>query len=153
MLDRPFSLSGTVIHGKAIGHTIGFATMNLVWPEDKLLVPIGVYLSKVKIGGNTYQAITNVGHRPTVEKDAAKSDLLLEAHLLQYSQMAYGEEIEVSLFHYERPEVRFSGLDALKEQLKKDTLACVTYFEERGNDGKKEGFSRRKSVKAQAMDF
>ena len=50
MLDRPFSLSGTVIHGKAIGHTIGFATMNLVWPEDKLLVPIGVYLSKVKIG-------------------------------------------------------------------------------------------------------
>ena len=51
MLDRPFSLSGTVIHGKAIGHTIGFATMNLVWPEDKLLVPIGVYLSKVKIGG------------------------------------------------------------------------------------------------------
>ena len=46
MLDRPFSLSGTVIHGKAIGHTIGFATMNLVWPEDKLLVPIGVYLSK-----------------------------------------------------------------------------------------------------------
>ena len=145
MLDRPFSLSGTVIHGKAIGHTIGFATMNLVWPEDKLLVPIGVYLSKVKIGGNTYQAITNVGHRPTVEKDAAKSDLLLEAHLLQYSQMAYGEEIEVSLFHYERPEVRFSGLDALKEQLKKDTLACVTYFEERGNDGKKEGFIEEKA--------
>ena len=128
MLGRPFSLTGTVIHGKAIGHTIGFATMNLVWPEDKLLVPIGVYLSKVKIGGNTYQAITNVGHRPTVEKDAAKSDLLLEAHLIQYSQMAYGEEIEVSLFHYERPEVRFSGLDALKDQLKKDTLACVTYF-------------------------
>lgn len=145
MLDRPFSLIGTVIHGKAIGHTIGFATMNLVWPEDKLLVPIGVYLSKVKIGGNTYQAITNVGHRPTVEKDAAKSDLLLEAHLLQYSQMAYGEEIEVSLFHYERPEVRFSGLDALKEQLKKDTLACVTYFEERGNDGKKEGFIEEKA--------
>ena len=102
-------------------------------------------LSKVKIGGNTYQAITNVGHRPTVEKDAAKSDLLLEAHLLQYSQMAYGEEIEVSLFHYERPEVRFSGLDALKEQLKKDTLACVTYFEERGNDGKKEGFIEEKA--------
>ena len=102
-------------------------------------------LSKVKIGGNTYQAITNVGHRPTVEKDAAKSDLLLEAHLLQYSQMAYGEEIEVSLFHYERPEVRFSGLDALKEQLKKDTLACVTYFEERGNDGKKEGFVEEKA--------
>ena len=102
-------------------------------------------LSKVKIGGNTYQAITNVGHRPTVEKDAAKSDLLLEAHLLQYSQMAYGEEIEVSLFHYERPEVRFSGLDALKEQLKKDALACVTYFEERGNDGKKEGFIEEKA--------
>lgn len=58
--------------------------------------------------------------------------------------MAYGEEIEVSLFHYERPEVRFSGLDALKEQLKKDTLACVTYFEERGNDGKKEGSSKKK---------
>lgn len=67
------------------------------------------------------------------------------AHLLQYSQMAYGEEIEVSLFHYESTEVRFSGLDALKEQLKKDTLACVTYFEERGNDGKKEGFIEEKA--------
>ena len=43
--------------------------------------------------------------------------------------MAYGEEIEV----------------ALKEQLKKDTLACVTYFEERGNDGKKEGFVEEKA--------
>ena len=85
MLGRPFSLTGKVIHGKAIGHTIGFATMNLVWPEDKLLVPIGVYLSKVKIGGNTYQAITNVGHRPTVEKDAAKSVLLLEAPLVSHN--------------------------------------------------------------------
>ena len=47
--------------------------------------------------------------------------------------------------HNERPEVRFSGLDALKEQLKKDTLACVTYFEERGNDGKKEGFVEEKA--------
>lgn len=142
MLGRPFSLSGTVIHGKSIGHTIGFATMNLAWPSDKLLVPVGVYFSKVLIGGNSYLAITNVGHRPTVEKDAAKSDLLLETHLLQYSQMAYGENIEVDLFHYERPEVRFSGLEALKEQLKKDTLACVTYFEERGNDGKQEEFKK-----------
>lgn len=65
--------------------------------------------------------------------------------------MAYGEEIEVSLFHYERPEVRFSGLDALKEQLK-DTLACVTYFEERETMAKGR-IRRRKSVKAQAMDF
>ena len=83
--------------------------------------------------------------KPKKKKKKTKSDLLLEAHLLQYSQMAYGEEIEVSLFHYERPEVRFSGLDALKEQLKKDTLACVTYFEERGNDGKKEGFIEEKA--------
>ena len=145
MLGRPFSIEGTVIHGKSLGHTIGFATMNLAWPGEKLLVPIGVYFSKVRIAGKSYAAITNVGHRPTVEKDTTKSDLLLEAHLLQYSQMVYGEKIEVRLFHYERPEVRFSGLDALKEQLKKDSLACVTYFEERGNDGKQEGFSKEKA--------
>ena len=68
MLGRPFSLTGTVIHGKAIGHTIGFATMNLSWPSDKLIVPVGVYLSKVKIGGNYIRQFTNVGHRPTVRK-------------------------------------------------------------------------------------
>ena len=131
MLGRPFSLSGTVIHGRALGHTIGFATMNLAWPKEKLLVPVGVYFSKVRVTGKSYDAITNVGHRPTVEKDAAKSDLLLESHLLQYNKMAYGEQIEVSFFHYERPEIRFSGLDALKKQLRNDSTACSVYFEKR----------------------
>ena len=145
MLGRPFSLSGTVIHGKSLGHTIGFATMNLTWPKEKLLVPVGVYFSKVQIGEKSYEAITNVGHRPTVEKDAAKSDLLLESHLLQYNKMAYGEQIEVSFFHYERPEVRFSGLDALKKQLQTDSYECSAYFEERGNDGKQEGISEKKA--------
>lgn len=131
MLGRPFSLSGTVIHGRALGHTIGFATMNLAWPKEKLLVPVGVYFSKVRVTGKSYDAITNVGHRPTVEKDAAKSDLLLESHLLQYNKMAYEEQIEVSFFHYERPEIRFSGLDALKKQLQNDSTACSVYFEKR----------------------
>lgn len=145
MLGRAFCVGGTVIHGKSLGHTIGFATMNLVWPRGKFLVPVGVYFSKVKIGGQSYAAITNVGHRPTVEKDAAKSDLLLEAHLLQYNHMAYGEEIEVSFFHYERPEVRFSGLDALKKQLEEDSKACAVYFEEREQDGKQKGFREEKA--------
>lgn len=131
MLGRPYALKGTVIHGRSLGHTIGFATMNLVWPSDKFLVPVGVYFSQVFIRNKRYPGITNIGYRPTVEKDSSKSDLLLEVHLLQYNQMAYGEEIEVFLFHYERPEIRFSGLELLREQLRQDERACEAYFAER----------------------
>ena len=62
----------------------------------------------------------NIGLRPTV--DGTKR--VIEVHLLDFNRDIYGQLIKVTVQHYLRGEVKFSGLDALKEQLAKDKLAA-----------------------------
>ena len=65
-LGEPYCIDGTVLHGRHLGHALGFPTINLLPSEDKLLPPFGVYASKVRIGEKLYPAITNIGLKPTV---------------------------------------------------------------------------------------
>lgn len=139
MLGRPYGLYAEVVHGRALGNTIGFATMNLRWPANRICPPRGVYFIRVQIAGETYAGLANIGLRPTVEKDLSKSDLLLEAHLLQYNRLAYGEMIHASLLHYQRAEQRFSDLAALQKQIQTDKTACQSFFEKRDDDGEETG--------------
>lgn len=136
MLGRPYSICGNVIHGRSLGHTIGFATLNIRPTSDKALPPRGVYFCKVNMQNKCLEGMANLGVRPTVEKDVSKSDLLLEIHLLQYDGEAYGEFIEADLLHFERPEKQFSGIEFLRQQLVKDKESCRCYFEKRENSGK-----------------
>lgn len=118
LLGAPFSVNGTVRHGNNIGHTLGMPTVNLLIKAEKLLPPCGVYYSGVTLDGKYYKAISNIGYKPTIEEN--KKLLGVEAYLYEYDGDAYDKEIEVHFYEFKRPEQKFSDVEALKEQLKRD---------------------------------
>lgn len=109
-----------VVHGNEIGRTISFPTINQVIPKTNIIPKFGVYKSSVKIDGRSFQGITNIGIRPTIE---GSEGVFLETHILNFSADLYGRNIAVSLSDFIRPEKKFAGLNELKEQISKDIAA------------------------------
>ena len=116
LMEHPFEIEGYVIHGNQIGRTIGFPTININ-PADSILPKIGVYAAKVEIDGTFFNAVANIGSRPTVNGKT----VLLEAHILNFNGDLYGRRLRVRLLTFIRPEMRFNSIDELKAQIIKDT--------------------------------
>ena len=117
LLGQPYHVGGTIVHGRHLGSSLGMPTVNIVPPEQKLLPPNGVYFSYIKMNGNIYQGITNIGTKPTVSGEAVMG---VETYIYDFSRDVYGQEAEVYLLHYKRPEMRFDGIEALKAQMATD---------------------------------
>lgn len=128
LLGEPYSISGEVVHGKKLGRELGIPTANVVPEKQKLLPPLGVYVSKTLVDGIWYQGITNIGVQPTVTEESGK---LVETFLFDYKGDLYGKEIRTNLYYFERPEQKFESIEALKEQMERDCLAAKEYFERR----------------------
>jgi riboflavin kinase / FMN adenylyltransferase len=116
-LGRPWAIRGEVAHGDKRGRTIGFPTANVALGRH--LEPArGVYAVSVRLAdGNTYNGVANIGRRPTVN---AGPESRLEVNIFDFAGDIYGTEITVALIAYIRPEIKFSGLDALKAQIAAD---------------------------------
>ena len=120
LLGAPYSISGTVIHGKALGRKMGMPTVNILPAENKLMPPCGVYFSQVHMDGKVYPAISNIGYKPTVNKERV---LGVETYLYDFDKDIYEKEISVSLLSYKRPEKQFATIDDLKRQMEEDIRA------------------------------
>ena len=126
LLDYPYSITGVVVHGNRIGRTIGFPTANIVPDKDKILPPFGVYASKTVIDGKEeYYGISNIGVKPTISDNNAVN---VETNLIGYDGNLYGSSIKVELIHFQRPEMKFESVEALKNQLVRDIEFSKTYF-------------------------
>ena len=117
MLGSPYFVQGIVVKGNQLGRTIGFPTVNVTAQEDKLLPPNGVYKTEVTLGERVYEAITNVGCKPTVTDS---KQIFIESYLYQFSENIYGEEIKVHFLEFMRKEQKFNTIEELKIQLQKD---------------------------------
>ena len=121
-------LTGRVIQGNRLGRTIGFPTANIEIACHYSSAN-GVYAARVRLDdGREFQAMANLGHRPTVTDCGA---LWLEANLFDFDEEIYGRMIEVNLVQKIRDERRFESIDALRQQLTKDkqqTLKILTMF-------------------------
>ncbi len=125
LLGHPFTVKGTVKHGKALGRQWGIPTVNLDFGEKSLLPGKGIYISSVSVGGRSYPAVTNVGTRPTVE-DSGRINC--ETHLTDFSGELYGEDITVELLLKIRDEKKFASEEELAEAIRKDVAASRNYF-------------------------
>jgi len=116
LLGHPWTVEGRVEGGDRRGRTIGFPTAN-VSLEGYLEPALGVYAVRVEVGGRKYGGVANFGRRPTFDK----KDVLLEVHIFDFEGDIYGQPIVVSFISFLRPEMKFSGLDALKAQIAGDS--------------------------------
>jgi riboflavin kinase / FMN adenylyltransferase len=119
VLDRPFALTGVVVKGEERGRTIGIPTANLA-PDAEIVPAHGVYATRVYLEGDDTPrpAVTNIGVRPTF----AGTTVSIESHLLDWTGDLYGKRIRVELIARIRGEKRFSGVDALVEQVRADIV-------------------------------
>ncbi len=124
LLGTPYTIIGEVKHGKALGRRLGMPTVNLLPEKDKLLPSNGVYFSEVVYNGKTYQAITNIGCKPTVSEEKR---IGVESYLYDFQEEIYGEQIKVRLLEYKRPEMHFTSVEELKAQMQKDIEAGKMY--------------------------
>ena len=121
LLGHPYTLRGRVVHGQARGRTIGFPTAN-VWLAPDLLTPAyGVYAVRATLGQQTFEGVANFGIRPTV---AVENRPTLEVYLFDTMQDMYGKNMTVEFVDKLRDEMKFAGIDALKEQIAKDCAAA-----------------------------
>jgi riboflavin kinase/FMN adenylyltransferase len=117
MLGRPYTLGGTVMRGAQLGRKLGFPTANID-VTGIVTPPTGVYVAEAAVGGRTRRAAVNIGFRPTVE--ATPAAVRVEAHLLDFADDIYGQELELTFLRKLREEQKFPSLEALREQVARD---------------------------------
>ena len=120
LLGRPYSLTGKVLHGRGVGHTLGFPTANISLEGTRKMLPKeGVYMVSVKsyeLGDKSYIGMANLGIIPTFDINKPT----LEVHLLNFNGDLYGKTVTVEFHHRLRDIVRFDSSEALQHQLQQD---------------------------------
>ena len=125
-LGHPYTLSDRVSHGKKLGTTLGFPTVNLKLKEHVLAPAKGVYATKVILeNGDVLPAVTNVGTRPTVDDG---DQLTIEGFILDFNGDLYGQKIQMEFYKYLREEKRFPSFDALKAEIAHNVEQTREYF-------------------------
>ena len=113
------TIKGKVIHGAKLGRQLGFPTANI--DASRLTdVDNGVYAARIKVAGRNYNAMANIGTRPSVDGHTR----LLEIHIFNYNGSLYGRYVKINLLKKIRDEQRFESIEALKEQLLRDAEEC-----------------------------
>ncbi len=124
-LGYNFFFTGEVFHGDKIGRTIGYPTANLKSTDDeKIALGDGIYAVYAAVEGKTYKGMMSIGFRPTVNGKVR----VTEVNIFDFDKEIYDQRIRVIVKKYLRSEVKFNGLEELKEQLHKDkenSLACL----------------------------
>ena len=125
LLGRPFSITSTHAHGRGIGTRLLVPTVNLARYEE-LLPAFGVYVTCLTIAGRRFQAVTNVGNRPTF----GEASFAVESHILNFEPIEMNEQTPVDLEFLLRlrGEIRWPSPEALKVQIFKDVAKAKRYF-------------------------
>lgn len=156
-LGYNFSLYGPVIKGDKIGRTIGFPTANIFIEETYKLIPgDGIYAVTVEMDERvegetqkveskpmpyssnlqpstfnlvpqTYKGMAYIGHRPTINGMTRN----IEVNIFDFNKEIYGQNIKMNFLHFLRPDVKFTGLDTLTQQLQADKEATLSFFKDK----------------------
>lgn len=131
MLGRDYEMDGIVTRGEGMGRKIGYPTINLS-PENELYPGNGVYVSRLEVSssGRELDAVTNVGTRPTLYEDVART---IETYVLDFSGDVYGEKVRLFFRQRLREERKFASVEDLTAQIGKDVDHARAYFKARAD--------------------
>ncbi len=126
LLGRSFSIRSTPVRARGIGTRLTVPTINLA-PYDELVPASGVYVTRMKIGDEVFDSVTNAGHRPTFGGNA----YAIESHLLNFRETGLAPEtpLELCFLSRIRSEKQFASPAALKEQILRDAEHARRYFQ------------------------
>lgn len=120
LLGRFFSVRNSVIKGQKLATTLGYPTVNLVWPNSMIKLPYGVYWGYVQVDSKMYRALISWGTKPTLTE--GKNEIL-EAHIYDFKDDVYGKIVKVLFVKKVRDCIDFKSILVLKTQLQKDYAA------------------------------
>ncbi len=120
LLGRPYAVRGTVVHGEQRGRGLGYPTINIETPPERLLPKDGIYAMWVEVGGARHRAAASLGLRPTFGSGPRR----LEAFLLDFSGELYDAPVRASFVRRLRDELYFEGPEALAAQIARDVEAA-----------------------------
>jgi riboflavin kinase/FMN adenylyltransferase len=125
LLGRAFSIVSTAGRGRGYGHRYTVPTINLS-RYDELAPADGVYVTRTRVGAETFEAVTNVGNRPTFGTES----FAIESHLLNFHplEVTSETELEIAFLYRLRNEIKFPSVDALREQIARDVHRARRYF-------------------------
>ena len=127
MLGQPYSLRRSVQRGQGLGHTLGFPTINLTYPEGLLIPRSGVYVTQVTLSdGTRHPGATGLGSRPTVSDE---DKITCETFLPGFSGDIYGDEVTVSFYKYLWPTEKFESVNDLAAMVLRAARASLDYFQ------------------------
>jgi riboflavin kinase/FMN adenylyltransferase len=116
MLGAPWYISGEVIHGEKRGRGLGYPTANIRLDKNCGLKH-GIYAVRVRVDGRLVDGVASFGRRPTFDNGAP----LLEVFLFDFSGDLYGKTVDVAFIAFLRDELKFDGVDALIQQMDRDS--------------------------------
>lgn len=123
-LDRPYRLSGIVVHGHKRGRIIGFPTANIRVQDVRKMIPAtGVYAVRVETSMGTWPGMLNIGYRPTFQ--SGDRERQIEAHLIGFDGDLYGQLIHIDFLNRIRDEMRFPDMESLRSQIEIDRKRCM----------------------------
>lgn len=124
LLGYKYFVNGIVIKGSQIASKLGYPTANIIYPEEKINIPHGVYFVKVEFNGTEYNGVLNHGYAPTLEN---KTELKTEVHILDFNQDIYNEKIKISFIAKIRNQIKFENIEKLKAQIIRD-IAFINIY-------------------------
>jgi riboflavin kinase/FMN adenylyltransferase len=125
LLGRPFAVHSTPASGRGYGTRYTVPTINLA-PYPELMPAHGVYITTLTVAGECFQAVTNIGNRPTFGADS----FTVESHILDFHPTELTEDtpLELAFLHRLRDEIRFPSPEALLTQIKLDVARSQRFF-------------------------
>lgn len=126
MCGHTYIMIGEVKHGKALGRTVGMPTANLGVDDTKLKPPSGVYATRTFIDKESWNGLTNIGKRPSVDDFPT---ITIETFLLDFSKDIYGKKLIMEVHQYIRGVKKFNNLEEVQSQVVKDLEEVKDYLD------------------------
>lgn len=125
LLGYPFYIEGIVEHGRRLGRTLNFPTINVSWPKQIIQPKRGVYFSKVTLAdGRVFCGVSNLGIKPTV----GGQQYLCETNLLGVDKDLYGQLVKIELLNFVRSEKKFDNVQQLKAAVLENIDQAKKFF-------------------------